>query len=373
MKKLRIIQWGPGYIGTQGLKYIIKHPLMELVGVKCFSDHKVGIDAGDLCGLPPVGVKATKDENTLLALNADCVVFTCGDTSMQNPIPGTLGHEFLQAMCRILESGKNVVATTPMQMVYPKAMGADGDALVRMLNDSCIKGNSSIHFVGFEPGFMGDTLASILTSVSMDVTSMRTFELVDWANYDKHDTLRALGIGCSPDDPSRPFVLELFKNIWKTTVQEMADVMDIQLDDIRIWDRPVLADEAFVAPGGLEIAKGTVAVAHWALEGLVDGVPRVAIEHCNRMRTDLVPHLPSVKPGGGYRIEIESNELPLSVDIHLGRANATSKSFNSFDCAMYGTVARAVNAVEMICAASPGYKSKEDLPHPITGRHAMWL
>jgi 2,4-diaminopentanoate dehydrogenase len=368
----KIIVWGPGFIGTRALKYIADHPSMELVGVKCFSDAKDGIDAGSLGGLPPMGVTATREEASLLALDADCVLFTCGDTSMQNPAPGTLGYEFIEAMCRILESGKNVVSTTPMQMVYPPAMGALGQQLIDKLDGACAAGASTVYFVGVEPGFMLDPLATILSSMSLNLTSVRAYELVDWGRYDNHATLSALGLGGDPDDPARPFVLEVFKQVWTTTIVETAHTLNLPLDDIAIWDRPVLADETFTAPGGLEIKKGTVAVAHWALEGLVDGVPRIAIEHVNRMREDLAPELPSVNPGGGYRIEIDSHDLPLSVDFHIGRAGAQSETFSSFDNAMYGTAARAINAIEMVCDAPPGYKSRDDLPH-VVGRNAFWI
>jgi len=368
----KIIEWGPGFIGTRALRYISKHPMLELVGVKCFSDAKDGVDAGTLAGLPEMGVTATKHEAALLAVDADCVLFTCGDTSMQNPAPGTLGYEFIEAMCRILESGKNVVSTTPMQMCYPPAMGELGQQLIDKLNASCEKGNSTVYFVGVEPGFMLDPLATMLSSMSLDITAIRAYELVDWGPYDNLATLTALGIGCWPDEPSRPFVLEVFKQVWSTTIVEIADTMNLKLDEIAIWDRPVLAEETFIAPGGLEIKKGTVAVAHWALEGIIDGVPRVAIEHVNRMRTDFAPDLPSVSPGGGYRIEIDSNELPLSVDFHIGRSSGRSETFSSFDNAMYGTVARAINSIDMVVKATPGYKSREDLP-TVVGRNAFWI
>ena len=368
----KIIEWGPGFIGTRAIKYIIEHPMLELAGVKCFSDSKDGTDAGTLAGLSPIGITATKDEAPLLALDADCVLFTCGDTSMTNPAPGTLGYEFIEAMSRILESGKNVVATTPMQMVYPRAMGELGLQLVDKLNAACAKGNSTVYFVGVEPGFILDPLATMLSSMSLDITAVRAYELVDWGPYDNLDTLTALGIGCDPNDPTRPFVLGVFKQVWTTTIAEIADTLNLKLDDITIWDRPVLADETFTAPGGLEIKKGTVAVAHWALEGIVDGVPRVAIEHVNRMRADLAPELPAVSPGGGYRIDIDSNQLPLSVDFHIGRASSLSETRSSFDNAMYGTVARAINAIEMVCKAKPGYKSRDDLP-TVVGRNAFWI
>lgn len=101
----KVIQWALGYLGTAAMKYIIKHPGLELVGVKCYGDSKVCVDAGAPCGVDDTGILAKKSEE---ALDPDCVIFTCGDTTMEKPFPGSMGYEFLETICRILESGKKL-------------------------------------------------------------------------------------------------------------------------------------------------------------------------------------------------------------------------------------------------------------------------
>ncbi|MGH3584041.1 MAG: dihydrodipicolinate reductase, partial [Mycobacterium sp.] len=49
---------------------------LELVGVRVYSEAKDGRDAGELIGRPPVGVTATTDTAAILALDADCVIYT---------------------------------------------------------------------------------------------------------------------------------------------------------------------------------------------------------------------------------------------------------------------------------------------------------
>ena len=97
-KKYRVIQWATGNVGSRALRTIIEHPDLELVGLWVSSDQKAGKDAGELCGLGAVGVKATTSAEDLIALEADCVSymrqgFDCDET------------------CAILESGKNIVST----------------------------------------------------------------------------------------------------------------------------------------------------------------------------------------------------------------------------------------------------------------------
>src|SRR2546428_2399166 len=72
----RVIQWSTGNVGTFALRCIVGHPELELLGVWVHGPAKAGKDAGELCGLGPVGVRATTDAEALLALDADCVCYT---------------------------------------------------------------------------------------------------------------------------------------------------------------------------------------------------------------------------------------------------------------------------------------------------------
>jgi len=94
----RVVQWATGNIGSRSLRAVIEHPELELVGLYVYSDAKAGQDAGELCGLGPTGVVATQDVDEILALRPDCVLFM-GDRAD------------IDVLCRLLESGANVVST----------------------------------------------------------------------------------------------------------------------------------------------------------------------------------------------------------------------------------------------------------------------
>src|SRR5262245_49359225 len=96
---IRVIQWATGGVGRAAIQGIAAHPDLQLVGVWVHSADKVGRDAGELAGIEPLGVAATDDVDALLALGADCVLYS--------PV---MADEALVA--RILESGTNVV--TPL-------------------------------------------------------------------------------------------------------------------------------------------------------------------------------------------------------------------------------------------------------------------
>src|SRR6201991_4885843 len=95
----RVVQWTTGNIGRKSIHAIVENELLELVGCYAWSPDKVGRDAGELCGIAPLGVLATDDVDALIALKPDCVVY--------NQMFADVDH-----LVRILESGINVVTTS---------------------------------------------------------------------------------------------------------------------------------------------------------------------------------------------------------------------------------------------------------------------
>ena len=67
----RVAQWATGRIGASSLRELIHSPQFDLVGVYVHSDAKVGKDAGELCGLPPTGVKATRNIDEIIHQKPD--------------------------------------------------------------------------------------------------------------------------------------------------------------------------------------------------------------------------------------------------------------------------------------------------------------
>jgi hypothetical protein len=113
---LRVIQWATGNVGRHAAAAIHRHPDLELVGALVYSDAKAGRDVGDICGLGPIGVTATTDRDAVVALDADCVVYT--PQGEMDPMGA------LDDICRLLASGKNVVSTAVTAFIHPASAGA---------------------------------------------------------------------------------------------------------------------------------------------------------------------------------------------------------------------------------------------------------
>ncbi|PRC48300.1 dihydrodipicolinate reductase, partial [Mycobacterium sp. ITM-2017-0098] len=170
----RIIQFSTGNVGVHALRSILERPDLELVGVHANSPDKVGRDAAELCGLPtPAGVTATDDIDALVALEADCVVYT--SQAETRPM------EAIDEISRFLRAGTNVVGTSFVWLVAPEQ--AD-DWLRGPLEAACAQGNSTLYVNGIDPGFSGDTLVYSALSLAARATSVTVQEIFDYGSYD---------------------------------------------------------------------------------------------------------------------------------------------------------------------------------------------
>lgn len=361
----KVIQWSSGYTGRYALQYILGNPSLQLVGLKCFSAAKEGQDAGSIAGKSPTGVLATQDSKALMALDADCVLYMPGDPDLSDPFKrGTRSNELFEAVLPILESGKNVVSVLT-SLIGPQFFGPEGERCVEQLERACQRGGSTFFGTGFEPGFMADVLALCLASTCAEIHSIRAFEILDYSDYDKLATMQSVGLCVKPEMLAGKSPDALL-SVWRSVPEYVALGIGAVLDDVRVVADFRLAPDTFTTHRGITVEKGCIAGLRFAVEGMVEGQAAIAVEHISRMREDIAPEWPMLKPKGGYRIEIEGSN-PVHADFHLALPGGTG---NSFADAMASTAARGVNAIEFACKASPGVKTFNDLPM-ITGRHSF--
>ena len=345
---LRVIQWSTGNVGRYALRAILGHPELELVGLWVHSEKKAGTDAGEFCGLPATGVVATNDADALLAMQADCVVYTAtADVRLM---------EAVDDICRILASGKNVVSSSIVGLVHPSHLGPHVE---QRLADACREGDASFWTSGIDPGFANDLLPLTLSGLSERWSEIRIREIVNYATYDQPEVvLGTMGFGKAMDDLPillRPGVLTV---AWGGTIKVLAEGLGLELDEI------VQRLECLPAPRDLEtpmgtIAEGTRAALRFEVVGVVEGRERLVVEHVTRMHDDLAPDWP--RSDGGYELIIEGvPRLVLRLDMEDEHG----------DHAVGGvilTATRIVNAIPAVVAAEPRPLTPLDLPL-ITGR-----
>jgi hypothetical protein len=346
----RVIQWATGTTGSHAVRAIAAHPELELVGALVYSDAKAGRDVGELVGIGPIGVTATNDPDEILALDADCVVHM--SQMALDPRP------HLDDICRILESGKNVVTTVLTDLIYPVVMGPE---VVERLEAACKAGGASFHGTGIEPGWASEVLPLVLSGLWKRIDCVTVREILDYATYPSRVTIFDLmGFGRSPDAPSLIRLGIGAGKIFDAPLRMVADGLGVELEAIRGYFEPVLAPETYdIACGTIE--QGTVAAMRFGLRGFVAGQPALVVEHVTRTRADLAPDWPQ---GRGWSVDVEG-EPSMRCTVQIATDGGDEN-----DQGCLGTAMHAVHAIIPVCSAPPGIRTFLDLPM-IVGRHAL--
>jgi len=344
----RVIQWSTGNVGKYALRCIIGHPELELAGVVVHGESKDGSDAGELCGLAPIGITATRDVDTILMLDADCVCYTAaGDTRPD---------EAIDDMCRILAAGKNVVSTSVVSLVHPTTFDPGMSA---RLADACREGGTSFFNSGIDPGFANDVLPLTLSGLAEHWEEIRIQEIINYATYDRPEIVfDVMGFGGALDELPMLLLPGVLSMGWGGTIRLLAEGLGLELEEIREVHERRPAERA-IRIGDHTVEVGTTAALRFELQGVVDGKPVLIVEHVTRLDDTLAPEWPT--GNGSYRVLVKgvpSMRCEFEFEDEHG------------DHAVGGvilTATRVVNAIPAVCEAPAGLLSALDLPL-ITGR-----
>ncbi|MCU1352126.1 MAG: putative Dihydrodipicolinate reductase [Acidimicrobiales bacterium] len=338
----RVIQWATGTVGIHAVPAICAHPDLELAGLWVHSDAKAGRDAGELCGIAPVGVTATQDADALLALDADCICHTASSDIR----PG----EVVDDLCRMLASGHNVVNTSFVPLLYPKAAGP---GILERLEEACAAGGSTLFTSGIDPGFGNAGLTVHALALCREVRRVRMMEIVNYATWDNPFTMFEI-MGFGKPDGSHSLLLAPGSTAlaWGPVIELVAAAIGLPLDEITERHETITADEPIdIASGRIE--PGTISGMRFEIAGVVDGEERIVVEHVTRLRDGDAPDWPQ---GAGYRILVEG-EPHVRLELQLSSDNGDHNHAGCLATAMH-----VVNAIPTVVAAPPGVMTMLDLP-----------
>ena len=336
----RVAQWATGRIGQSSLKTLIQSPQFELVGVYVHSESKAGKDAGELCGLPATGVKATRDIEAIIRAKPDCVVSNMDGANVDD-------------VCRFLEAGINI-ATSRVDFLEPEKM----DQAVRArVEAACAKGRASIHASGSSPGFSSEALPMLAVAMSrgMDCMTIDEFADIPLSCPDVQVT-EGMGFGRPATGEFDPALLHHHAHGFMQSVNVIAKALGITLDDMQVFGEMAGAKERFLLPGGTPIERGTLAAQRVTIAGLKGGKPIIRFR-VNWYTTKDVDQDWDLRPNG-WRLVVEG-ETPVEFNITFPLAVSDPQ----FSPAMAGITAyRVVNAAPYVVEAAPGIRTTAELP-----------
>ena len=340
MKK-RVIHCGTGNIGADGLRGILQHPELELVGHFVWSESKVGKDSGELIGEPATGVITTNNWDELLALDADCISFFGDSTGREK--------ETAQTVCRFLERGVNAVTPSVFAWAHPETCPSEYRDNVL---EACAKGNSTAFFSGIDPGWATTDLAIAALAGANRVDCVRVMELGCMAEYTASYVFREyFGFGKEPGFQPLLVTGGFMRAMWEPTLYAIADVLEVELEEIKlVYETDSLDHDITVGIG--EIKAGESSAVHFMLQGWSGGKPIVIVEHNDLVDMEAGKQWP--RPYGpknmAYRIEVEGDP-----------SFTIEQNFSHYDgckiCAM-----AVINSIPAVCAAEAGLKSPLEIP-----------
>lgn len=348
---IRIVHVATGNAGRIALGQVIEDPRFELVGLVVSDEAKVGQDAGALAGLETTtGVIATADLAAALVAKPDCVVYCA--------LSETRFFEALDDLKTCLASGANVVATSPVPMMFP--WGLLPDSMIEPYEEICREHGVSLFVSGVDPGWANDLLPFVVASTCQSVEQVRCYEIADYATYDGAPVMfDVMGFG-RPVGEDLPMLFQpgMLIGAWGPTLRQLAAGFGLELDEITEWFEQEPAPEAFDVAVGT-IPKGGVAAVRFRIAGVVAGKEVLVIDHTTRLRPDLRPDWPqAAQAGGSYRVEI-TGEPSYRVDV----CPSSRKGDHNYASIALGA-GRVVNAIPDVVAAAPGIRTVLDLPVP---------
>jgi 2,4-diaminopentanoate dehydrogenase len=340
----RVIQWGTGNVGTHSLRSIIERPDLELVGLKVYSEEKVGLDAGAIAGAEPTGILATTSIAEILSIEADCVNYNSLGTTED-----MLG-EPLDNICTLLAHGYNVTSTAIDFTVDPPSAPAE---MQRRLNEACAKGRTTYFGSGVNPGYTMDLWPVSMSRLSRRIDTIRIVETLDMRNLTSASTMAFMGFGQQPDSPSLMDGMHTdpSKSVAYSSLLFTADALRFQLEDYRYEREVGLAESSFeIASGTIEV--GTIAVVKLKFVGAAFGRDVLIYEFVWRVSDEVHPEWGT---GEYWTMDIEG-------DPSMHCVVEASTNFDSGRIVSLTVAMTALNAIPTVCEASPGVKSALDLP-----------
>lgn len=335
-RRYRVVQWATGNIGLRALRHVVEHPELELVGVRVYDPDKIGAYASELCGLASTDVEAVDDDDAVIALRPDCVLY----------MPRAPNAN---ALCRLLGAGINVVSTCGM-VHHPPSMDS---GLRARLEEACQHGGATLHATGSSPGFITEAVPLVLASIQRRLDRLTIDEFANLSQRPSPELLFGqMGFGGTPAefDPRR---VSHGRESFGPSLRLLADAFSISLDDLSGHGEIAVATHNVDIAAGT-IAAGTVAAQRISVSGVKNGHEVLTFRATWFCTEDIEPSWPLLSTG--WRINVEG-DAPLEVDLRfpitLDQMAATTPGY---------TANRAVNAVPVVCNAPPGIRTTMDLP-----------
>lgn len=344
MKEYKIIIWGLGSVGRSALQIINAKKSLKLVGAYDVDASKVGRDAGLVCGFEPAGVIVSDDVESLLALDADVVLYYPPTKWDAGVLPNHLAVQGnVDDICMFLKAGKNVTSTLPVY--YSDFNQPD---YFKQIDEAGKAGHATYAQQGIFPGLFTPYLPTVFGMLTRHIDSLIVYGGED-DSMNSAPWVKIFGYGAKPEDIDQgrlAYIKGIIFTYYAHTCKEIANRCGIEWDEFSCTSEVVLSDKEVTTPNA-HVLPGTVGAHIFYMSCLKDGKEVCGYHFIHKADGSILENLSldkSIVIKGEPDVRVAIDGIIDHFDPFL-----TSASPN-------------VNLILSLVAAEPGYKNALDLP-----------
>lgn len=265
-KKIGFLQFGLGPIGLEIVKNMMDVHQLDVLGAVDIDPEKVGKDIGVLLGTEQKGVKVVSglDDVQVTETYDKKVAIHATGSNLKNVWP---------QIKELLDHGFSVVSTCE-QLSYPWHRYPE---LTKEIDDYAKSKGLTVIGTGINPGFVMDTLAIVLSTVTNQFEDIIILRKVDVSKR-RLPLQKKVGVGMSVDEFNALAEENRIGHIGlEESVRLLAYGLGIELSEVKSSIKPVIADKEYqVAAGDLE--RGKVAGQHQFVEAKTEDGRNIVLE-----------------------------------------------------------------------------------------------
>jgi len=330
MRKVRVMLYGVGAVGSLIAKFLLEKDGIEIVGAVDNAKSKVGKDLGEVLNIEKkLGITISKSvEEALDETKADIAIHATS-SFLKDTYP---------QIASIIIHGVDVVSTCE-ELTYPYI---SEPKLAERLDTLAKRHDATVLGTGINPGFLMDTLVITLTTVCQKIDKITAVRIMD-AGKRRLPFQKKIGAGLTNDEFKAKIANgEITGHVGlEQSIAMIAKAVGWRLEKIEVTPvEPVVAKEA-VASSVIKVKPGNVAGLRQKAMGIMEKREAIVL--------DFQAYLGAKEEYDAIRIE--------------GVPNVNQKIQPCVHGDM-GTVAVIVNSIQKVLQAPAGLLTMKDLPVP---------
>jgi 4-hydroxy-tetrahydrodipicolinate reductase len=337
MRKVKVISYGVGAVGSMIAKFLLEKEGIDIVGAVDVDEKKVGKNLGEVLGVEKkLGIKVSDDLDAVLSeTDADIAVHTTS-SYLRDTYP---------QIASIVKHGVNVVSTCE-ELSYPYVSEPE---LAKKLDALAKKHDVTVLGTGMNPGFLMDTLVIMLTAPCQKIEKIEAVRVMDAATR-RVPFQKKIGAGLTVEEFQQKIGKKQITGHvgLEQSIAMIAGALAWKLDNILVEHVEPIVAEKPVESKDIKVKTGQVAGLGQKARGIMKGKEVIVLDFQAYIGAEdeydaiTIKGIPSIK---------QKIQPCVHGDI--------------------GTVAMVVNSIPKVINAPSGLLTMKDLPVPSAAVESM--